>query len=165
MNNYVNTLNISDDNQRMVTSLFPLTFHYLQLSIQPGIVKSLASLIGLTVANNGLYSFPFFFYLFHSLLDQCRTIPFAFGTNLFMGIISASIVFIFSIFYPWAAHNQYRVVTSGGLDTLVAALHRMLNNIQEQHNEYMDSAISLTITLDTVISDNGMVYSDILLPC
>ena len=61
---------------------------------------------------------------------------------------------LFSIAY--AAHNQYRVVTSGGLDTLVSALHGMMNKLYEQNNkDYIDSAVALINTLDTVISDNG----------
>ena len=46
---------VQDENQRVVVSLFPLAFQYIQRSIQPALVKSVVSFLGLAVANNGKY--------------------------------------------------------------------------------------------------------------
>ena len=59
-----------------------------------------------------------------------------------------------------AVHNQQRVVTCGGVEALVGALHRVVNRClgidTEDDVNNTQAALALVSTLDTVIADSGM---------
>ena len=53
-----------------------------------------------------------------------------------------------------SVHNQDRLLTCGGMEALISALHRCVNRLRDDE-AFREPALNITIAIDAVVTGNG----------